>query len=477
MFPSVEAGKPCPMLSSCFQSILVALAMGLLLASAPAQARGRHTPQPAVFAPLLFDGGALGSVAVSLPQAGKANELVILFVDAPENPSARQAVAQLTALGSAVATIDTHAYMAALIRRATISTDCLWLSSDVEELNLQVQRKLGFPQFRLPILASSGQGGVLVYALLAEAPSYSYAGGVSLDFAPRASPLNFCDVGPSSDENDWLPKAELNLPWQVEPGTVRHDEIADWINDLDKAELLQPVPGLSGPQHVAALVRPMINAAITQDASNLEDLPLIEMPSTHSARYLAIVYSGDGGWRDLDRTLGGILQQDGVPVVGVDSLLYFWQPKRPEIVAHDLDRVAQHYRRAWHIDNVILVGFSFGADILPFAYNLMSPEEKMSVKEISLLALSRNTRFEISVSGFISDAATSQTRLVAPELGRIAPSLVQCFYGEEEAADSACTTPQAAGTELIETSGGHHFDEDYDDLARRIMDGAARRTR
>jgi type IV secretory pathway VirJ component len=32
-----------------------------------------------------------------------------------------------------------------------------------------------------------------------------------------------------------------------------------------------------------------------------------------------------------------------------------------------------------------------------------------------------------------------------------------------------------AGAEVIKTTGGHHFDGDYDSLARIIMDGAAKR--
>jgi len=56
----------------------------------------------------------------------------------------------------------------------------------------------------------------------------------------------------------------------------------------------------------------------------------------------------------------------------------------------------------------------------------------------------------------------------------LAPRRLQCFYGEEEE-DTLCRDPQLAAAEVIRTKGGHHFDEDYVALARRILDGARRR--
>ncbi len=35
------------------------------------------------------------------------------------------------------------------------------------------------------------------------------------------------------------------------------------------------------------------------------------------------------GWRDLDREIGENLQKEGIPVVGVDALRYFWNERQP----------------------------------------------------------------------------------------------------------------------------------------------------
>ena len=51
--------------------------------------------------------------------------------------------------------------------------------------------------------------------------------------------------------------------------------------------------------------------------------------------------------------------------------------------------------------------------------------------------------------------------------------LLQCVYGAEEKAETACAL--LAGSEVIETPGGHHFDGDYGAITRRIVDGLASR--
>ena len=53
-----------------------------------------------------------------------------------------------------------------------------------------------------------------------------------------------------------------------------------------------------------------------------------------------------------------------------------------------------------------------------------------------------------------------------PEISKLDPGLLQCFYGQEED-DTACTAPEFDRAERIETAGGHHFAGDYQALAQR----------
>ncbi|NEL42783.1 MAG: virulence factor, partial [Xanthomonas perforans] len=75
---------------------------------------------------------------------------------------------------------------------------------------------------------------------------------------------------------------------------------------------------------------------------------------------MVVMLSGDGGWRELDKGIAAQLQQQGVSVVGWNSLRYFWASRTPQQVGADLDRVIATYQQRWHIHHVALVGYSFG---------------------------------------------------------------------------------------------------------------------
>jgi type IV secretory pathway VirJ component len=189
---------------------------------------------------------------------------------------------------------------------------------------------------------------------------------------------------------------------------------------------------------------------------------------------LAIVVSGDGGWRDLDKTIARGLQRSGVSAVGIDSLRYFWSRKTPEQTAHDLARVIQTYAARWHARSVALIGYSFGADVLPFAYNRLPARLRDKVALMSLLGFSPRADFEIRVSGWLGMPPSSAALPARPEIAKVPPELVQCFYGEDET-DTICPDLAKTGVAVIRTAGSHHFGRDYDHLAQVILNGWHRR--
>ena len=62
----------------------------------------------------------------------------------------------------------------------------------------------------------------------------------------------------------------------------------------------------------------------------------------------------------------------------------------------------------------------------------------------------------------------------ADDITKMKPALVQCIYGTDEE-DDVCPTLKDTGVEVIGIEGGHHFDEDYPALVKRILDGFDRR--
>ena len=189
---------------------------------------------------------------------------------------------------------------------------------------------------------------------------------------------------------------------------------------------------------------------------------------------MAVFLSGDGGWRDIDKTIAENLQSLGVSVVGWDSVRYFWQSKTPQQTAADLSAVILDYSAKWHADKVALIGFSFGADTLPFAYDRLRPSLKQHVAMISLLSLGRAADWEIRVVGWLGAGPSAQATPLAPAIKDIPGKMIQCFYGDQDSG-SYCPDLVKQGAEVIEKKGIHHFDGNYVFMAHQILDGFKRR--
>jgi type IV secretory pathway VirJ component len=397
--------------------------------------------------PEALDAGRLGRAELFRP-APPPRAFVFLFSRAGGlDPALEGEARTLAAGGAAVVAVDLPAYLRGL---AASADGCHYVIAELEALSQRLQRELGFDGYRSPLLAGAGAGGTLAYAALAQAPAATVAGAVALD-----------------------PDASLATRVPLCAGAASHPAPGGGFAYEPRTELPAPYRAATG-ESLAAAVRPLLEpAAAGGAAAALAGLPIVELPAPAPAALVAVIWSGDGGWRDLDKTIGGLLAQRGVPVVGVDSLRYFWKSKTPDQVARDLAAILAAQRARYGAGRAVLIGYSFGAGILPFAYNRLPEAERAAVVQLSLLGLEPDAPFEFHVAGWLG-AEGSGARPVLPEFERIDAGLVQCFYGEDEPR-TLCRAPELARAELVHTRGGHHFDGDYGALAEKILAGARRR--
>jgi type IV secretory pathway VirJ component len=425
-------------------------------------------------ATLSVQDGSLGRLEAIVPD-GDPRGLVFLISDARGLSADLELAAQrLVRAGFIVAEVDLPAWTR---RLRAVPGHCLYLVSDLEEASRQIQARAGKSSYMSPVLVGTGRGAAAAYAALAQAPAATIAGAIS-DGAVVPLDLDRPLCGgaphvPTSGGEAYGPKHDLPGWWRIIPGPDQDRAADDFLEAAGRpgnAALVEPLPDESLPDRLART----LDLALNQNAAaspRLGKLPLVELPASGQGDLLAIVWSGDGGWRDLDKQIGEHLAASGVSVVGVDSLRYFWSARTPEELAHDLGAIIATYSTAWHRPKVILVGYSFGADILPMAYNRLQTAEKSRVVLLSLLALSPWIDLEIHVSGWLTSGPTADSLPMAPELARLGPVRLQCFYGEQET-DSFCTRPELARGEIIRTAGGHHFDGNYNALADRILSAA-----
>jgi len=196
-------------------------------------------------------------------------------------------------------------------------------------------------------------------------------------------------------------------------------------------------------------------------------IPVVEVPAGQAKDTVTLFLSGDGGWRDLDRDVAGEMAKIGYPVVGIDTLRYYWQHKTPEQSAKDLSELMQHYRQKWGTKRFVLTGYSFGADVLPAIYNRMPESEQQRVDAIILLAFARTGSFEIEVEGWLGNAGKEAA--TGPEMASCQRPRWCASTVPKRSTKSGCTDKTAVG-EVIELPGGHHFDENYPALAKRLVD-------
>ena len=473
----------------CASLVTVPAALGIALATGPAprrprSPRARLLPTIHLLAAALLcllaapaaaerrlDAGDLGMLPVVVPQ-GEIRGVVFLFSDmAGWTADLDHATERLGELGAVVLEVDLPAYLERL--RHNGDGDCHYLISSVEAASKEVQRQLGLERYRSPMLAGTGMGATLAYAALAQAPAATITGAASDRLPERLDTrLPLCAGAPATPVGDGFsygPERDLPGWWRVAATPQEQAAAEGFANGIALAEVVAVPPDATLGERLATLLANPLGQDDAATAS-IAGLPLVELPAAGPGELLAVFYSGDGGWRDLDKQIGEILAAHGIATIGVDSLRYFWSRKTPQQVADDLAAILQHYRTAWDRPQVIALGYSFGAGILPFAVNRLPPAERLAVQQISLLALEAMAPFEFHVASWLG-AADEDALPVLPEIAKLDPARVQCFYGAEET-DTACRAPEFDRTERIETAGGHHFDGDYAALAAKIMAGA-----
>ncbi|HWX67736.1 MAG TPA: AcvB/VirJ family lysyl-phosphatidylglycerol hydrolase [Rhodanobacter sp.] len=208
-------------------------------------------------------------------------------------------------------------------------------------------------------------------------------------------------------------------------------------------------------------------------------------PPAGKGDVMAIIYSGDGGWADLDRRLGIAFIDRGIPVLGVNTFKYYWRDRTPDESARELDALMTKYLGAWGKQRIWLVGYSFGADVLPTLVDKLSPENRARITQLVLLSPSRDVTFEIELEGYMIQQGWWKEHLKAvlqhvnpirhydalpplQALGNQLPTV--CYYGLDDSDDSVCTEPNLPGWVRVHPKkGDHHFDGGYQPLAAQML--------
>lgn len=179
-----------------------------------------------------------------------------------------------------------------------------------------------------PALVGYSSGPTLVYAVLVQAPTGTFQGGISLGFCPDLQlPKPLCrDSGltwkilPHGKGYRFLPAPRLETPWIAFQGM--DDQVCDaavtegYVKQVSSTQLVL-LPKVGHGFSVQRNWMPQFKRAfpdLTQanrqtsqytSAQGLADLPLVEVSSaTPRSDTLAVLLSGDGGWARINQPGG-----------------------------------------------------------------------------------------------------------------------------------------------------------------------------
>jgi type IV secretory pathway VirJ component len=176
--------------------------------------------------------------------------------------------------------------------------------------------------------------------------------------------------------------------------------------------------------------------------------------------YAIVFMSGDMGDRvGMGRQLIARMSADGIPVVALNTLRAF---RTTQSTAQATTLVVEAIARARALSGshrVVLIGMSFGADMLQVAAAGLPPASRRDVTALALVVPGDTLDFRASPSELFSFGETLvDARPSASALGWV-PTL--CIWGVEET-DSLCPSLDPHRIRVVGLPGGHPLNRNVD---------------
>lgn len=201
-----------------------------------------------------------------------------------------------------------------------------------------------------------------------------------------------------------------------------------------------------------------------------KNLPIIAFPVDSSkSDFMVLAVSGDGGWNVWEESLRKEFIKKGIPIVGLDALKYFWQEKTPEQVTLDLSMVLNYYLKNWKKQHFILLGYSFGANIVPFIATRLQEPYKSKLIKVVLISPDPQADFEIHLVDMLNMDLLEYKYNVLEEVKKIKSTKILCMFGTSE-------DPYRKNkfrfdpVQIVELPGKHHFRYNFPPIVEQILE-------
>lgn len=375
--------------------------------------------------------------------------------------------------------------------------DCYNVGADFVQLATEVEKKYNFPDYKPPVIMGYSSGATLVYGILGQARHGTFIGGISIGFCPDIElPKMLCEINGLTVKADipgkryiLQPDEKLGNPWIVLNGQLdkicNYPDVVDFIAKTKGAELITlPKVGHGFakwndfmPQWKDAFNRLIASYEKVRppkvDIAQVKDFPLVITHSKTPDKQapVALLISGDGGWYGFEQSIADNLAKLGIPTIGLDSKKYFWNRRTPEETASDIAKALNFYSNEWGREKFVLIGYSLGAEIVPFIVNRLPDEMKSKIESAVLLSPAITTDFEIHISNMLGMGNRQNTYNTIDEINKMSvPTLIIFGDGEKtEIPELLSKTPVI----IRKIPGDHHYKFNLSLIMQTMRDNKA----
>jgi len=336
--------------------------------------------------------------------------------------------------------------------------DCYNVAADFVELATVVEKKYDFPDYIPPVIMGYSSGATLVYGILSQARPGTFIGGISIGFCPDIElPKKLCETNGLTVKEDvpgkryiLQPDEKLGNPWIVLNGKLdricNYPDVVDFMNKTKDAELIT-LPkvghGFAKWSDFMPQWKDAFNRLIAKyekdkppkiDIDKVKNLPLIITLSKTPDKQapVALLISGDGGWYGFEQSIADSFAKQGIPTIGLDSKKYFWHRRTPEETASDIARALDFYGKEWGREKFVLIGYSLGAEIVPFIVTRLPEEMKSRIESAVLLSPATTTDFEIHISNMLGMGNKQNTYNTIDEIVKMQSVPTLLIFGDGE---------------------------------------------
>lgn len=197
------------------------------------------------------------------------------------------------------------------------------------------------------------------------------------------------------------------------------------------------------------------------------DIPARQAAAPARKDVAAVIFSGDMGFKvGMGPRMAKHLTAAGIPVTGVSSLVHFRTRRSPAEIRAFVEDAMRHARTTFGASRLILIGQSYGADMLHVGLAALPAAERRQIALVEFVVPTDTVYYQISPGELFEWRAPDADAMTTARQLDWVPLL--CIRGAEER-NSLCPRLRQPNVEHVTLPGGHALHWDSDALAAPLL--------